>query len=89
MRSFYFLFIFIIVLILSPFFLFTVYETDRALIEYLGKLETDSKTHAAKIYNPGLHFRIPGLQVVRTFDMRLKVLDLNVVELQQKKKKMC
>lgn len=87
MRSFYFLFIFIIVLILSPFFLFTVYETDRALIEYLGKLETDSKTHAAKIYNPGLHFRIPGLQVVRTFDMRLKVLDSQCSRITTKEKK--
>jgi len=87
MRLLNFLFIFILLLCLSPIFLFTVYETDRALIEYLGKLEIDNKTKTAKIYNPGLHFRIPILQVVRKFDMRLKVLDSQCFRIMTKEKK--
>lgn len=87
MRVFYFLFIFIVFLILSSFILFTVYETDKALIEYLGKLEIDNKTNSAKIYEPGLHTKIPLLQVVRKFDMRLKVLDSQCYRIMTKEKK--
>ncbi len=87
MRILYILFTFVVILLLSPFFLFTVYETDKALIEYLGKLEIDKKTKIAKIYEPGLHFKIPGIQVVRTFDMRLKVLDSQCSRITTKEKK--
>lgn len=67
--------------------LFTVYETDKALIEYLGKLEIDKNTKKPKIYEPGLHFRIPGIQIVRNFDMRLKVLDSQYYRITTKEKK--
>ncbi len=88
MRLFYFLFFVLFVFaISSPFFLFTVYETDRVLIEYLGKLEVDRNTKSIKIYEPGLHFRIPGLQVLRTFDMRLKILDSQCSRITTKEKK--
>ncbi len=76
-----------LLILLSPFYLFVVYETDRALIEYLGKLELDKKTNAPKIYTPGLHFKIPLLQVVRTFDLRLKVLDSQCYRITTKEKK--
>ena len=87
MRLFHILFIFIILLCLSPFCLFTVYETDKALIEYLGKLTIDNKTKTAKIYTPGLHVKIPLLQVVRPFDIRPKVLDSQCYRIMTKEKK--
>lgn len=87
MRKFYLLFFFILFFLISPFFIFTVYETDKALIEYLGKLKIDSNTNLVKIYNPGLHFKIPLLQEVKVFDMRLKVLDSQCSRITTKEKK--
>lgn len=74
-------------LIVSPFFIFIIYETDKAIIENLGRLEIDSKTNLAKIYEPGIHFKVPIFQVVRTFDMRLKVLDIQCSRITTKEKK--
>lgn len=87
MRSFYLTFSFIFIFFILPFCFFTVYETDRAMIEYLGKLEIDNKTKSAKIYKPGLHFKIPLLQIVKTFDMRLKILDSQCFRIMTKEKK--
>lgn len=87
MRSMYFILLFIVLLFAAPFCMFTVYETDKALIEYLGKLKIDNKTNVIKIYHPGLHFKIPLLQEVRTFDMRLKVLDSQCSRITTKEKK--
>ena len=55
--------------------LFTVYETDQALILRLGKIRTDSDNHVA-IYKPGLHLKVPVIDEVRKFDMRLNILDI-------------
>ncbi len=87
MRVFYFVFLFVVLVCIMPFSLFTVYETDKALIEYLGKLKVDDKTKVARIYYPGLHFKIPLLQEVRVFDMRLKVLDSQSSRITTKEKK--
>lgn len=86
MRIFFYIF-FLSFLLISPFCFFTVYETDKALIEFLGKLEMDNSNNIIRIYNPGLHFKIPVLQDVRTFDMRLKVLDSQCSRITTKEKK--
>ena len=85
--SFLFKFLFAFFLIMLPFSLFTVYETDRAIIEYLGKLEIDNKTQSVKIYKPGLHFKLPFIQMVKSFDMRLKILDSQCHRIMTKEKK--
>ncbi len=87
MRLFYLLIFILIIIILSPLYLFVIYETDRALIEYLGKLETEKKTNLPKIYQPGLHFKIPFIQIVRSFDLRLKILDSQCYRITTKEKK--
>ena len=87
MSRLYIFFVFLLALVSFPFFLFTVYETDKALIETLGKLQVDEKTQSAKIYEPGLHVKIPLLQVVRSFDMRSKVLDSQCFRIMTKEKK--
>ncbi|HFL8819352.1 MAG TPA: protease modulator HflC [Candidatus Azoamicus sp. OHIO2] len=87
MYIFYFISLILLIIALAPFCLFVVYETDRALIEYLGKLKIDKTTNLTKIYTPGLHFKIPGLQVVRTFDLRLKILDSQCYRITTKEKK--
>lgn len=82
-----FLFLFLFFLVMLPLSLFTVYETDRAIIEYLGKLKIDSKTKSVKIYKPGLHFKLPFIQMVKSFDMRLKILDSQCHRIMTKEKK--
>ncbi len=80
-------FIILFLFFVSFFFLFTVYETDRVLIEYLGKIRVDSNTGKAKIYNPGINFKLPFVQVIRNFDMRLKVLSSQSSRITTKEKK--
>ncbi len=87
MRLFYSIFFILLIITISPFCLFVVYETDKSLIEYLGKLKIDNKTKLPKVYNPGLHFKIPGIQIVRTFDLRLKILDSQCYRITTKEKK--
>lgn len=47
---------------------FRVYEYEHAILFQLGKIQHSD-------YEPGLHFKIPFLQNVRTFDRRLQTLD--------------
>lgn len=86
MRVLYFILI-LIFLGVSPFCFFTVYETDKALVEFLGKLKIDSTTNSTKIYKPGLHFIIPLIEDPKFFDMRLKVLDSQFSRITTKEKK--
>lgn len=85
MRSFSILII-LMCSILAPFSIFTVYETDNALIEVLGKIKTNNK-NTPIIYTPGLHFKIPLLEKVIGFDLRLKILDSQCYRITTKEKK--
>ena len=54
--------------------LFTVHETERALVVRLGRLqEVEGK---ARIYQPGLHIKAPILDDVLYFDTRLQMSEL-------------
>jgi len=87
MRLFYSTFSIIFLLVMLYLSLFTIYETDKALIDTLGKLTIDARTKKTKIYEPGLHFKIPLIQDVKKFDMRLKVLDSQCYRITTKEKK--
>lgn len=52
--------------------IFTVREGQKALILQLGEIVTDAKTHSAKVYGPGIHFKLPIINKVRKFDTRLQ-----------------
>ncbi len=60
----------IFALLLGGFYLctFKVYEYQYAILFQLGKIQRSD-------FAPGLHFQIPFLQNVRTFDKRLQTLD--------------
>jgi len=47
---------------------FRVYEYEHAILFQLGKIQRFD-------YEPGLHFKMPFLQNVKTFDKRLQTLD--------------
>ncbi len=63
-----------IVLIVGYFSVYTVYQTERALVSVLGKLSGDMDE--ANVYGPGLHFKIPLVSQVIKLDARLQTLDI-------------
>lgn len=65
----------IVVLILLGSTLFTVYETDRAIIARLGELKKDSAGQV-KILGPGLHMKLPFFDKVHIFDARLNMTEI-------------
>jgi len=56
--------------------MFTVYETDKAILVRLGELVLNSHDNKPKIIDPGLHFKIPFIDEVRNFDTRLSMLEI-------------
>lgn len=56
--------------------LYTVDQTQRALVSILGKLVEDSEGHA-KVIGPGLHVKIPFISDVITLDSRIQNLDIS------------
>jgi membrane protease subunit HflC len=55
---------------------FTVHEGQQALLLRFGKIITDSKTGSAKVYLSGLHVKMPFINEVQKFDVRLQTLDV-------------
>ena len=66
---------FIIVLALFGLSIFTVYETDRAIIARLGELRKTSEG-TVKVLEPGLHWKIPLVDVAYIFDARLNMTEV-------------
>lgn len=65
--------LFTIILFLVLMSMFTVNEGENALVLRLGKIVTDHQQNAT-ILKPGLHFKIPFLDRVRLFDIRMQEL---------------
>ncbi len=55
---------------------YTVQQTQEAIVLRLGKIEM-LQNGEPKIEGPGLHFKIPLIEQVKRFDLRLKTLDIN------------
>lgn len=59
--------------------LFTVHETERAMVVRLGKLQTEQTADGeskVRIFGPGLHFKMPLIDTVLEFDTRLHMSEL-------------
>jgi len=70
----------LIVILVVSLSLFTVDQTQQAIVIQLGKpLEG--------IYGPGLHFKVPFIQQVMTFEKRILVYDASPTEILTKDKK--
>ena len=65
---------------------FTVYETDQAIILRFKKLVT-TREDKPLVYSPGLHFKLPLIDEVRPFDMRLNVLSIKASRITTVEKK--
>lgn len=54
--------------------LFVVPEGQRAIVIQFGKIQRDTEDRVL-VYEPGLHFKMPLIQVVRLLDARVQTLD--------------
>lgn len=54
--------------------LFVVPEGERAIVIQFGKIQRDAEDRVL-VYEPGLHFKLPLIQVVRLLDARIQTLD--------------
>ncbi|UTP73434.1 protease modulator HflC [Alteromonas sp. LMIT006] len=54
---------------------FFVGEGTRAIVIQFGKVKKDNDTGLTKIYEPGLHFKMPFIDSKRVLDARIQTLD--------------
>lgn len=66
----------IVILILAATSLFTVQQYQSAVLLRLGKIEQNAKGQY-KIFGPGLHAKLPLIEKVKKFDMRLQTLSID------------
>ena len=55
--------------------LFVVKEGQRAIVIQFGKVQRDNATGETKVFEPGLHFKLPFIDTVRSLDARIQTLD--------------
>jgi len=65
----------IVLLALGLSSLYVVKEGERAILIQFGKVERDAETGEARVFEPGLHFKIPFIESVKRLDARLQTLD--------------
>lgn len=66
---------------------FTITEGQHGIYLRLGRLVEEAKNKKVKIIGPGLHFKLPIIETVRTFDTRLQTLDIQSSRIVTKEKK--
>lgn len=76
----------IIVIVVALMSTFTVLQTQQAILLRLGKIETNAQNQPL-IFKPGLHFKIPLIESVKRFDMRLRTLDIESSRIMTKEQK--
>ena len=67
--------ILITLLVLATGSLFVVREGQRAIVIQFGKVQRDAGTGDTKVFEPGLHFKLPFIDSVRQLDARIQTLD--------------
>lgn len=55
--------------------IFVVNEGQRGIVFQFSKIKRDADTGSMKVYEPGLHFKIPFIERVRKLDARIQTLD--------------
>lgn len=55
--------------------LFVVHEGEKAIVIQFGKVQRDSSTGDTKVFEPGLHFKLPFIDSVRHLDAKIQTLD--------------
>ncbi|CDH21839.1 protease modulator HflC [Xenorhabdus bovienii] len=70
-------FVFAIAVILVVLYtsIFIVYEGQRGIVLRFGKVARDAENKPL-VYQPGLHFKIPFIETVKTLDARIQTMDI-------------
>ncbi|MFT6030055.1 MAG: membrane protease subunit HflC [Oleiphilaceae bacterium] len=55
--------------------LFVVEEGNKAIVIQFGKVQRDSETDLTRVFEPGLHFKLPFFDRVVNLDARIQTLD--------------
>ncbi|QPG05895.1 protease modulator HflC [Salinimonas marina] len=55
--------------------LFVVREGERSIVIQFGKVQRDGDTGDTRVFEPGLHFKLPFIDSVKTLDARIQTLD--------------
>ena len=66
---------FVLLVLLASGALFAVKEGERAIVIQFGKVQRDDATGETKVFEPGLHFKLPFIDSVRVLDARIQTLD--------------
>ncbi|WP_334019733.1 protease modulator HflC [Alteromonas sp. S015] len=66
---------FVLLVLLASGALFAVKEGERAIVIQFGKVQRDDATGDTKVFEPGLHFKLPFIDSVRVLDARIQTLD--------------
>ncbi|MFC3095200.1 protease modulator HflC [Alteromonas sediminis] len=64
-----------IVGILASGAIFVVKEGEKAIVIQFGKIQRDTASDETKVFEPGLHFKLPFIDTVRHLDARIQTLD--------------
>ncbi len=65
----------VLLVVLASGSLFVVTEGERAIVIQFGKIQRDDATGDTKVFEPGLHFKLPFIDSVRHLDARVQTLD--------------
>ncbi len=76
-----------VVLLLMLTSVYTITQGEHGILLRLGRLVKDPKTQLAKVYSPGLHFKIPMVDTARVFDTRIQTLDIKSSRIVTREKK--
>ena len=65
----------VLLVILASGCLFVVTEGERAIVIQFGKVQRDEVSGDTKVFEPGLHFKLPFIDSVKHLDARVQTLD--------------
>jgi len=64
-----------LILVLTVSGVFIVFEGQRGIVFQFSKIKRDADSGQMKVYEPGLHFKVPFISNVRKLDARIQTLD--------------
>ena len=76
----------IVVLVVLYASLFVVQEGQRGIVLRFGKVLRDDE-NKPQVYSPGLHFKIPFIETVKSLDARIQTMDNRPIALSPKRRK--
>jgi len=64
-----------LILVLTVSSVFIIFEGQRGIVFQFSKITRDAESGQMKVYEPGLHFKVPFINTVRKLDARIQTLD--------------